>query len=301
MPFVIWKSINYQHPFFYFFINPLPLNIPIYDNFFYFLKNYQSEKFPLILLLPLEVGDFTQIIGFGCLILYFLIKNKFRNKNFFILIILLFIFTLYFLGQKTSRFYLEIFFFTILLLAQLIKNIEKHKFFIFFKYLIIFQTFIVILSLAWGVINIFPGSFNSYFKDKVLMNYADGYSLIKWTNSVLPENSKIIVGHRSVTFFNVNYINPEPLGYMAYNSIHKNYYLNKIKAQKPDFILFYGSKPTFNYGEFNFKNCITKLFTNKENVGFLATRNPLISKRFRYNGYIYYFDSSRLPGCVKPN
>lgn len=301
LPFVIWKSINYQHPFFYFFINPLPLNIPIYDNFFYFLKDYQSEKFPLILLLPLEVGDFTQIIGFGCLILYFLIKNKFRNKNFFILIILLFIFTLYFFGQKTSRFYLEIFFFTILLLAQLIKNIEKHKFFIFFKYLIIFQTFIVILSLAWGVINIFPGSFNSYFKDKVLMNYADGYSLIKWTNSVLPENSTIIVGHRSVTFFNVNYINPEPLGYMAYNSIHKNYYLNKIKDQKPEFILFYGSKPTFNYGEFNFENCITKLFANKENVGILATRNPLISKRFKYNGYIYYFDSSRMPGCVKHN
>jgi hypothetical protein len=133
------------------------------------------------------------------------------------------------------------------------------------------------------------------------MNYADGYSLIKWANSVLPENSKIIVGHRSVTFFNVDYINPEPLGYMTYNSIHKNYYLNKIKYQKPEFILFYGSKPTFNYGEFNFKNCVTKLFANKENVGFLATRNPLKTKRVTYNGYIYHFDSSRMPSCVKSN
>ena len=301
LPFVIWKSINYQYSIFHFFINPLPLNIPIYDNFFYFLKNYQSEKFPLILLLPLEVGDFTQIIGLGCLILYFLFNNKFRNKKFFILIILSFIFILYFFGQKTSRFYLEIFLFTILLFAQIIKNVEKHKFFIFFKSLIIFQTFIVIFSLTWSVINIFPGSFNSYLRDKVLMNYADGYSLIKWANSVLPENSKIIVGHRSVTFFNVDYINPEPLGYMTYNSIHKNYYLNKIKYQKPEFILFYGLKPTFNYGEFNFKNCVTKLFANKENVGFLATRNPLMTDRVMYNGYIYYFDSSRMPSCVKSN
>ena len=301
LPFVIWKSINYQYPFYNFLINPLPLNLPVYDNFSQFLKNYQSEKFPFILLFPTEIGDFTQIIGIGFLGLAFLFINKFKNKFFFLIIILLFIIIFYFIGQKTSRFYLEIFLFMILILTQLIKKIQKQKLFIVFKYLIFFQTFVVIFTLTLGVINIFPGSFNSYLKDKVLTNYADGYSLIKWTNSVLPKDTKIIIAHRSKFFLNINYIHTDPLGYMNYNSVHKNYYLNKIKDQNPSFILFYGTKVSFNYGEFNFEDCIYELFAKKENAGFHATRNPFNTKNIMYDAYIYYFNNSKMPNCVKSN
>lgn len=301
LPFVIWKSINYQYPFYNFLFNPLPLNLPVYDNFSQFLKNYQSEKFPFILLFPLEIGDFTQVIGLGFLGLAFLLINKFKKKFFLITVILLFIIILYVIGQKTSRFYLEIFFFTILVLAQLIEKIQKNKIFILFKYLIFFQSLVVILALTLGVVNIFPGSLNSYLKDKVLTNYADGYSLIKWTNLVLPNDAKIIISHRSKFFLNVNYIHADPLGYMNYNSIHKNYYLNKIKDQNPSFILFYGSKPSFSIGEFNFENCISELFAKKENAGFHATRNPFNTKNIMYNGYIYYFNNSKMPNCVKSN
>jgi hypothetical protein len=279
----------------------LPLNLPVYDNFSQFLKNYQSEKFPFILLFPTEIGDFTQIIGIGFLGLAFLFINKFKNKFFFLIIILLFIIIFYFIGQKTSRFYLEIFLFMILILTQLIKKIQKQKLFIVFKYLIFFQSFVVIFTLTLGVINIFPGSFNSYLKDKVLTNYADGYSLIKWTNSVLPKDTKIIIAHRSKFFLNINYIHTDPLGYMNYNSVHKNYYLNKIKDQNAKFILFYGSKASFNYGEFNFEDCIYELFAKKENAGFHATRNPFNTKNIMYDAYIYYFNNSKMPNCVKSN
>jgi hypothetical protein len=301
LPFVIWKSINYQYPFYNFLTNPLPLNLPVYDNFSQFLKNYQSEKFPFILLFPLEIGDFTQIIGIGFLGVIFLFINKFKNKFFFLTIILLFIIIFYFIGQKTSRFYLEIFFFMILILTQLIKKIQNQKIFILFKYLIFFQSFAVIFALTLGVFNIFPGSLNSYLKDKVLTNYADGYSLIKWTNLVLPKDTKIIISHRSKFFLNVNYIHTDPLGYMNYNSIHKNYYLNKIKDQNPSFILFYGSKASFNYGEFNFEDCIDELFAKKENAGFQANRNPFNTKNIMYDAYIYYLNNSKMPNCVKSN
>jgi hypothetical protein len=301
LPFLIWKSINYQYPFYNFLINPLPLNLPVYDNFSQFLKNYQSEKFPFILLLPSEIKDFTQVIGLGFLGLIFLFINKFNKKFLFITVILLFIIIFYLIGQKTSRFYLEIFFFTILILTQLIKKIQNQKIFILFKYLIFFQSFVVIFALTIGVVNIFPGSLNSYLKDKVLTNYADGYSMIKWTNLVLPKDTKIIINHRSKFFLNVNYIHTDPLGYMNYNSIHKNYYLNKIKDQNPSFILFYGTKVSFNYGEFNFEDCISKLFAKKENAGFDATRNPLNTKNIMYDAYIYYFNNSKMPNCVKSN
>jgi len=301
LPFLIWKSINYQYPFYNFLINPLPLNLPVYDNFSQFLKNYQSEKFPFILLLPSEIKDFTQVIGLGFLGLIFLFINKFNKKFLFITVILLFVIVFYLIGQKTSRFYLEIFFFTILILTQLIKKIQNQKIFILFKYLIFFQSFVVIFALTIGVVNIFPGSLNSYLKDKVLTNYADGYSMIKWTNLVLPKDTKIIISHRSKFFLNVNYIHTDPLGYMNYNSIHKNYYLNKIKDQNPSFILFYGTKVSYNYGEFNFEDCISKLFAKKENAGFHATRNPLNTKNIMYDAYIYYFNNSKMPNCVKSN
>jgi len=301
LPFLIWKSINYHYPFYNFIFNPLPINIPVYIDFFNFLKNYHSEKFPLILFIPLKAGDFTQILGIGCLMLLFLLKYNFEKKRIILIIIFSFIFSLFIFGQKTSRFYLEIYFLMILILAEFVKSIQAKKTFLLFKYLVYFQSLLVILSLMWGVINLFPGSLNYYLKDKVLSNSADGYSLIKWTNSVLPQDSVIIISHRSTFYFNSKYINPEPLGYMNYSSVYKDYYLNKIKDQNPQFILFYGSEPRFNYGQFNFKDCISKLFAEKPNVGFNAMRNPFNTEKKEYNGYIYYFDNSKMPSCVKSN
>lgn len=301
LPFPIWKSINYNYPFYYFFINPLPINIPVYIDFLSYSKSYLSEKFPLILFLPSRPGDFTETLGVGCLLIYFFIKYSFKNKKIYIITISFFCLIVFFFGQKTSRFYLEIYLFIILVSTQFLKKINNRKLFLIFSYGIYLQSLIVIISLSWAVINIFPGSISSNQRDKILSNFADGYKLIQWVNSVIPKNSTIIIGHRSTFFLSGKYISPQPLGYMKYNSVYKNYYLDQINKKNPEFILFYGSQLKFNYGEFNFKECVGNLYAEKENVGHFASRNPFNSQKAKYNGYIYYFDNSKIPNCVKSN
>lgn len=301
LPFPIWKSINYNYPFYFFFTNPLPVNIPVYVDYLSYSKSYLSEKFPLILFLPSSAGDFTETLGVGCLLVYFFIKYSFKNNKMFIVMAAFFVLIVFFLGQRTSRFYLEIYLFIILVSPHFFEQINNKKFILFFCYGIYVQSLIVILSLIWAVFNMFPGNLSSYQKDKVLSNFADGYELIKWVNSVVPENSTIIIGHRSTFFLNGKYIIPAPLGYMKYDSVHKNYYLEKINKKNPEFILFYGSVLMFNYGEFDFKECVGNLFAEKKNVGYLATRNPFNTKKVKYNGYIYYFDNYKMPNCVKSN
>jgi hypothetical protein len=81
----------------------------------------------------------------------------------------------------------------------------------------------------------------------------------------------------------------------------KDYWLFKLKEQKPDFILFYGSENIYNYSSFNFKNCLNLLYVSKNNVGFHATRNPFNKGLENYNAYIYKFDYNKLPYCVTKN
>ena len=301
LPFPMWKSFSYNYPFYLFFINPLPLNIPHYVDFFNFLKNYQTEKFPWIIIFPSSLKDFTDTLGIGCLSILFIIKYQWKNKIILLALILFFIFILILVGQKTSRFYYEIYLLIILIFLHILPKIEKTNIFLCFKFLIYFQSLLVSLALLFSAFYIFPGNFSHYYKDKVLTNFADGYSIIKWANSVLPRKETVIVTQRSTSLFENNYINAEPLGYMYYDSVFKDYYLNQIKEKKPKFIIFYGGDEVFKLGNFDFKQCTDKLFAKKENVGFLATRNPLNSDKKYYNGYIYNFDSEKLPECVKPN
>ena len=78
-----------------------------------------------------------------------------------------------------------------------------------------------------------------------------------------------------------------------------NYFLNEIKLLKPEYILYHGVAKRYNYGDFNFVNCTTNLYRQKKNVGFKATRNLFNNDYTGYGAYIYKFDYSKLPSCVK--
>ena len=299
LPFIIWKSIVYDYPFYLFLTNPLPLNIPHMVDFFEFLKNYGSEKFPLIILFPINFSEITLVLGLGTFLLLFIIKSKLQYKKTILFIIIFFIISLSVIGQKSPRFYYEIYLFIILVSTLIFNEINKEKYFSLFKIIIYFQSFCVILALIFSTFFLFPGSLNAKLKHQVQSKFSDGYSLIFWANSILPKDTTILITQRSTFLFNNSYVNPEPLGYMSYHSKYKNYYLNKIKEKKPTFVIFHGYKISYNIGNFDFKNCTSGLFAKELNVGSLKTRNPFKTNKKLYNGYIYYFDYKKLPNCVQ--
>lgn len=297
----LWKQYIYDYPFYHFFFNPFPLNIPGYLDVYINSKIYLADKFPLSIFVPLSLGDLTGFIGIGSFLLFFLLKYKFDNKFFFLIIIFLFIFIFSLVGQKTPRFYLEIYFLIILIFTLIINKVYKNKIFKFFKNILFIQSLVILGILLYGVFSLFPGIINQNLNKLILSKYASGYNLYSWVNTVLPKNSNIIVNHRSTYFLNKDHVYFE----MAYhlnnndNDVFKNYYLNLIKEKKPNFILFYGENLNYKFNLFDFSQCTNGIFRKKERVGFNETRNPFNNNLRTYNAYIYHFDYLKLPGCVK--
>jgi len=299
MPYPLWKQSVYNYPFYNFFINPFPLNIPGYEQVFISAKNYLSNKFPLSLLIPLSVSDLTQFIGAGCLGVLFLIKYKFRNKGTLLSLLFIFVFTYSILGQKTPRFYLEIYFLSVLLLCTILEKIKKTHTFKIFNSLIIIQSIFVIFILIIGNISLLPGIFSESLNKKILSKYANGYNLYSWTNSAFPKNSKFLTSHRS-TFFSKNEAIFFEMSYHSknLNNFDKIYLIEEIKKEKPKYILFYGYEKNYKFHSYDFYNCTDALFKKKLKVGFHETRNIFNTDNLYYDAYIYRFNYSKLPNCV---
>jgi hypothetical protein len=299
LPPILWKQSITNYPFYNYIFNPFPLNIPGFDMAYQTVKGYNEDKFPLILLLPLELSDLTQFIGLGLLTIFFIFKYKYQNKKILIIIILFFLFICSLFGQKTPRFYLEIYFLLILVFSFVVKDIARKILFKILKFGIITQTMLVISICLFGVVTLLPGIFSDNLHKKTLSKYASGYNLYNWLNSVLPEDSTALISHRAYYFAEKNIIYFGMSSYL--NKTNIDYHLKKIKEKEPQFIIFYGNhKNNFNYDRLNFKDCTKGLFKKKDNVGYHETRNPFNTGNY-YNAYIYNLDSSILDYCVKFN
>ena len=302
LPVLFWKSEFYNLSFYSFLTNPLPINMPGYEEYYLYLKNYDSEKFPWLFFFPSSLGSFTNTLGLSALLIFYLIFINYSGRIKFIIIFIFFLIFMIFFGQKSPRFFLEIYILFILLLPKIYKNISKNKIFIILKPLIFLQSFVVAISLIWGIVSLFPASLNSNLNDKILSKYADGYLLYNWVNTVLPKKAKIIVDHRSTFFLDTtNYMNTSALTSIGYDDFKgRQLYLEDIKMHQPEYILFRGNSKKLSYGEFDFEKCLDKLFAKSKNVGKVVSRNPFnISSDRYYDAYIYKLNYKKFPNCVK--
>ena len=302
VPNLIWKQHIFNYPFYNFLFNPLPMNIPGFLLKLNNIRDYDSENFPISLFIPFSLSNLTTYLGFGCFYLYFLLIKKFPNKKIFLFNIIFFLVIMSFFGQKTSRFYLDIYLFIILLCITIFHVIKNHYFFKILKLLIYLQSIFIFFLLTYSFLILFPGSISKEWNKKVLSSYANGYNLYDWVNLTLPTNSIIITNHRSTYFSNNVVFFLDFIYFIDFNNTYqKNYWLLKLKEQKPNFILFHGKNNNFSYSVYNFKNCTEELYAIKKNVGFHETRNPFNKDKENYNAYIYKFNSDKLPDCVKKN
>jgi len=301
LPSAFWKSELYNYSFYKFFFNPLPLNIFGYENFYLFLKNYNSDKFPLLFLFPTSIGTFTTTSGIGTLSLLFLIIYNFKDKVKLLTLIFLFSLVFLFLGQNSPRFFFEIYILLVFFFSRILQKIQNQIHFKLFKACVIIQSLAVIFSLTWGVVTIFPANLNERLNNIVLSRHADGYSLYRWVNSVLPNDASIIVNHRSTYFIRTNnYLLVSALAYIDYdNKEARIFFLNNIQEYKPNFILFTGHEENHSYGDFNFEDCLVDRYSSVLKVSNQVARNPFNLNNNFYNAYIFRFDYKKLPHCVK--
>lgn len=302
LPSHLWKENIFNYNFYQFFFNPLPLNIPGIGDFYLRAKQYDSERFPLSLLFPTSISNITTNLGCGILIIFFLIKENFKYKNFYFFCTIFFFITFSLFGQKSPRFYLEIYLLSILLFVFVINKLHNNIFFRLLKNILYFQSFYVLIILVYGTFVLFLGSLTKELNHKVLSKYSYGYNLYYWTNTVLPEDSIILTNHRGYFYSKSEVIYADFTFDVPYsNSYARLFLLEEIKKKEPKYILFYNFENNFNYLSYDFKDCVNELYIKSEDVGFHESRNPFNSIKEKYNAYIFIFDYKKLPGCVKEN
>ncbi len=296
-----YEFLNLNKNLFYNFFNPIT-DLFAAEEFNKSLRHGTGNNrfYPYWIIIPVRYGNFELKEITYCLgpfVLYFLVKINFNNnfvKQICLISLTSFIVAILF-AQPVGRFYVEMFVW--MLFACLFFD-NKKKFFLlslFEKSLILYSSIFVIL-LSFFSINLFKGNLSKSIYDSVLKKNADGYSLYKWANTVLPDNEIIISTHRSLAFYKNEVISYEFRLFTMPTEGHE-FFIKKIKQKKPKYIL-YTSTELNNFMDV-LQNCRGKLYKFKKNVGYTVGRNPFsINKQF-YDGYIYEFDSNNLENCSK--
>ena len=294
LPILYWKVLTYGGNIIELFYSPVTTNIHGYWEFRSMLKNVGSAVSYLWIILPVDLKNLTQTLGFGSVLAIYALLNFKKNKKYESMVFVLsFLFVSYFIGQNTARFFLEPLIWFAIILSS-VPNFTFHK---IFNLIIKFQAVIVLCMVSYGVFTLTPGILTKNLRDEILEKRAIGYSFFKWVNHELKNetNKSVIYFHRQIGWTNnVNntissdftyYIFPD---YMKAEPIYKH-----LHKKKPSYAAFAG----FREELIIFKNCLKNLYKYKKNVGHHATRNPFATGS-KFDGHIYEIDALLFPECI---
>ena len=290
LPPFFWKIKYFGGNVIEYLYSPLPISIPGMIEFKHYLTSVGAHHNLLNIIIPRNLGEFTNSLGVGVFFI-FLVNYK-KNNDAKIILILIFIFIIISLnlGQRTARFFLEPFYWTMVSCIYF----GTWKNFKLFNILCKAQVVLIIPMIFYGIIFLSSGSLTSNMKHDVLKKNANGYSLFKWSNSIISESEPIISTHRSISYGKSKTIPIDFIIFDVASDKNNNILIEEIKRINPKYLLDYGSKPVKNE---TLKNCIGALLQEKKKVGIHATRNPF-NRSVSYNGYIYEFNANLLPGCL---
>ena len=293
--FPYWKSIVWGSHFFHYLTSPFPEHLEGVKFFKSYLINYKRDTSLIYLFLPKTFGQFTDALGLGFLIFFYFFLRKEIIFIYFLIISLFFIIVNYFFGQPSSRFFLELYIWSILLIVSLRElNVEKK-----FRVLFYPQFALSIFALWYGVFTMSYGFINASLRNYVMNNTANGYSLYNWPNEFVSKQDSVISMHRSISLGKTDTISTNFLFYInsqggLLQSYHLTNIINKNNETGSIYLLTFGSKK--NVG--NFIDCIDFLYKEKKNVGRDLGRNPF-NKSSYYDGFLFKLKNIEETGCLK--
>lgn len=287
LPFLFWKFQNLGGNIIDYIFSPFPLHLPGYESFLSHNKGSQEIPFPFFLFYT-TASRITEFLGFNIVLFLILLLNFKENKNikYIIFISLIFVAISNIYASPSARYYLDI----ILWITLGITFCKKIKFGIFLKTIFNLQFILIFGILIYSNFIFLPGAFLEKNYLEIKNKYAYLYSGFDWINNSIPKNSNVIIINRPISQYKEFSVSGG-FNYFT-NKQEAIYYKNLLKKYNLEYLVYFGNSPDL----FHLENCVEKIFLKKENVGYHATRNPF-NKGSSYNGYIFIFNSSKLPDC----
>ena len=144
------------------------------------------------LMITLEVGKFSTVMGIGILIGFFQIRTMSNElKLLFMMVVIYYIFNLL-MHQTQARYYIEGYWIIIFISLRYAIKYEK-----LILGLLSLQGLSVLAASIVGATLLFPGSLSSNMREQVMMRSANGYAEAKWINEVVPDDKIVIAETRS--------------------------------------------------------------------------------------------------------
>jgi len=297
LPVMIVKSELYGSGYLEALLSPLAGNSPGLDLFENAIRGGRDTYiiFPFSLIIPSGIGTITTIIGIGVIFVIFLKPN--HDKWLILAVmasIVVFVVTVV-LGPKSSRSYLEPYFWILIVISLQNKNEMYAKYKKYLKPFVLMQSIAVIAMVWFGVATMFPGAISASWRDDVMSRTANGYGLMKWVDDTLPQDAILLNGHRSMALVPREAVSLDWLNYVELGNNDASFYLERIKEQKITHLLIFG-KTINQIKESNvFSDCLGDK-VNGPYRGIVATRNPFNS-RPTVNAWLVTFNSDIFPAC----
>jgi hypothetical protein len=295
VPLSIWKYINFGRDIFYSLFLALPEHLYGYDSFMMSISSCGYNCYPTWFFVPRSLNEATNFFG---VLFCFLIFLRIRNiKNLIVLFtIIIYIFVGLNYGQSNPRFFFEpaIWFLFLLIASSRFYNTKIFKYLL--KYVVRLQALFIIIIIYFAIFTLLPGSLYNSSRVEILNKNANGYSLLNWASKTLQKDDVILSTHRSVAIPTIKVVPGFFINYLDIKDKRAKVYLDEIKSEKPNYIIFTQKKNIKKYKDM-FNNCLGEMVFFKEKINNFAARNPFISG-YVNDGYIYEFNYEKLPGCL---
>jgi hypothetical protein len=159
-----------------------------------FLREYtmSSFPFPVAIVVPYSLGSISSVLGVGALACLVAIINV-RVSNTLIIAAFCAITINYIAGARSAGYFLEPYLWLAIAAAAAPWGISKT---LFYKLLMV-QAAVMVLIAGFGAISLFPGALTSGLRSHVMKENSHQYAVMRWLDSVLPEDAVVVSTLRS--------------------------------------------------------------------------------------------------------
>lgn len=237
---------------------------------------YEYFFFPIKFVINKDLKSSSILLSvFYLFLIYFVINFKHYFKNSLFQFILINTIILLVLPNFQPRYFLETYWFLILLILSNYSLIKNNLFFKLIHYLAKIEFILVIIVLSYFSVFYFSANFGKARYNLIMSNIAQNFKLIYWLGDKIPKN-KVVVSNaiRSHALYQNEFISREE--YFREDPFEMN------KKYKPDyFILTADNELILN----EFSRCL--LYTGYEKEFYNEARNPFGQKKNKYKVRIY--------------
>jgi hypothetical protein len=143
----------------------------------------------------------------------------------------------------------------------------------------------------FGALTLAPSAISQGMRDKIMNRSADGYTVMKWADEVLPIDAVLLSNHRSIALAPRDVVSMDWSNHVSSDTTEAMPYLIRIKNRKVTHVLIIGDST-----DAKLKGCFGNLVAGPSYAR-QAVRNPVNNGSF-YPVWIYEFKSDILPRCA---